>query len=35
MGVEGLWLERLTNLGGMGLYTILNYFGQRFFAFKA
>ena len=35
MGVEGLWLERLTKLGGMGLYTILNYFGQRFFAFKA
>ena len=34
MGVEGLWLERLTKLGGMGLYTVLNYFGQRFFAFK-
>jgi len=34
MGVEGIWLERLTKLGGMGLYTILNYFGQRFFAFK-
>ncbi len=34
MGLEGIWLERLTKLGGMGLYTILNYFGQRFFAFK-
>lgn len=34
MGVEGIWLERLTKIGGMGLYTILNYFGQRFFAFK-
>ncbi len=34
MGVSGLWLERLTKIGGMGLYTILNYFGQRFFAFK-
>ena len=28
-----LWVERLTKLGGMGLYTVLNYFGQRFFAF--
>lgn len=34
VGVEGLWLERLTKIGGMGLYTVLNYFGQRFFAFK-
>lgn len=34
MGVEGVWLERLTKIGGMGLYTVLNYFGQRFFAFK-
>lgn len=33
-GVSGVWLERLTKIGGMGLYTILNYFGQRFFAFK-
>lgn len=33
-GVEGIWLERLTKLGGMGLYTLLNYFGQRFFAFR-
>lgn len=29
-----LWRERLTKLGGMGLYTIFNYFGQRFFAFR-
>ena len=35
MGVKDVWLERLTKLGGMGLYTILNYFGQRFFAFQA
>ena len=28
-----IWVERLTKVGGMGLYTILNYFGQRFFAF--
>ncbi len=34
MGVKGVWLERLIKLGGMGLYTVLNYFGQRFFAFK-
>ncbi len=34
MGLEGIWLERLTKVGGMGLYTLLNYFGQRFFAFR-
>lgn len=34
VGVEGIWLERLTKIGGMGLYTVLNYFGQRFFAFR-
>lgn len=33
--LSALWVERLTKLGGMGLYTILNYFGQRFFAFRA
>lgn len=33
-GVAGIWQERLTKLGGMGLYTLLNYFGQRFFAFR-
>lgn len=26
--------ERLAKVGGMGLYTVLNYFGQRFFAFR-
>ena len=30
-----VWQERLTKLGGMCLYTALNYFGQRFFAFAA
>lgn len=29
-----LWYERASKLVGMGLYTLLNYFGQRFFAFK-
>ena len=33
-GMAPLWQERLTKLGGMGLYTVLNYFGQRFFAFQ-
>ena len=32
--LSALWVERLTKLGGMGLYTVLNYFGQRFFAFR-
>lgn len=32
--LSALWIERLTKLGGMGLYTALNYFGQRFFAFQ-
>ena len=27
-------VERLAKVGGMGLYTVLNYFGQRFFAFR-
>lgn len=31
--LSGVWVERLTKLCGMGLYTVLNYFGQRFFAF--
>ena len=30
-----VWQERLTTLGGMCLYTALNYCGQRFFAFSA
>ncbi len=33
-GLNPLWTERLSKIGGMGLYTILNYFGQRFFAFS-
>lgn len=33
-GLSQQWIERLTKLGGMGLYTVLNYFGQRFFAFQ-
>jgi putative flippase GtrA len=32
--ISALWQERLTKLGGMCLYTLLNYFGQRFFAFQ-
>lgn len=33
-GVPELWVERLAKLGGMVLFTGLNYFGQRFFAFR-
>lgn len=29
-----IWVERITKLLGMGIYTLINYFGQRFFAFK-
>ncbi len=29
-----IWVERLRKLVGMGLYTVFNYFGQRFFAFR-
>ena len=32
--IPAIWQERLTKLGGMALYTLLNYFGQRFFAFR-
>ena len=32
--ITPIWQERLTKLGGMALYTVLNYFGQRFFAFQ-
>ena len=32
--MSSLWWERLSKLVGMGLYTVLNYFGQRFFAFR-
>lgn len=29
-----IWFERASKLLGMCLYTLLNYFGQRFFAFR-
>ena len=32
--VPVIWVERLSKLVGMGLYTVFNYFGQRFFAFR-
>lgn len=32
--LPAIWRERASKLVGMGLYTLLNYFGQRFFAFK-
>lgn len=32
--LPSIWWERLSKLVGMGFYTVLNYFGQRFFAFK-
>lgn len=32
--LTAIWQERITKLFGMGLYTVINYFGQRFFAFK-
>lgn len=32
--LSDLWQERLAKLAGMGLYTLLNYCGQRFFAFR-
>lgn len=32
--LSSLWIERIAKLFGMGLYTLINYFGQKFFAFK-
>lgn len=32
--VPAVWLERGSKLLGMGFYTVLNYLGQRFFAFR-
>ena len=29
-----VWQERIAKVVGMGLYTLLNYLGQRFFAFR-
>lgn len=34
LGLPAIWVERLAKLGGMVLFTGLNYFGQRFFAFR-
>ncbi len=34
MDLSAVWQERLAKLAGMCLYTLLNYFGQRFFAFR-
>ena len=34
IGLPAIWVERLAKLGGMVLFTALNYFGQRFFAFR-
>lgn len=31
--IGGAWVERITKLFGMAFYTLINYFGQRFFAF--
>lgn len=30
-----IWQERIAKVFGMGLYTVINYFGQRFFAFRS
>lgn len=32
--INGVWVERITKLFGMAFYTLINYFGQRFFAFR-
>ena len=32
--ISAVWQERIAKVVGMGLYTLLNYFGQRFFAFR-
>ncbi len=32
--MPAIWWERCSKLLGMGLYTTLNYLGQRFFAFR-
>ena len=34
IGLPAIWVERLAKLGGMVLFTGMNYFGQRFFAFR-
>ncbi len=32
--IPPVWQERIAKVAGMGLYTLLNYFVQRFFAFR-
>ena len=32
--IPAIWQERIAKVFGMGLYTCLNYVGQRFFAFR-
>ena len=32
--LAAIWQERVAKVFGMGLYTVINYFGQRFFAFR-
>ena len=32
--ISAIWQERIAKILGMGIYTVINYFGQRFFAFK-
>lgn len=32
--ISAVWQERIAKVAGMCLYTLINYFGQRFFAFR-
>lgn len=32
--IPPIWQERMAKLFGMGLYTVINYIGQKFFAFR-
>lgn len=34
IAISAVWQERISKLAGMCLYTLLNYLGQRFFAFR-
>ena len=31
--LSSVWVERITKLFGMAIYTVINYIGQKFFAF--
>ena len=33
-GISFIWTERITKIFAMGLYTIINYLGQKFVAFN-